>query len=79
MHTSKKCRKGKQQISHRESERKRVRERGRDRGRWRREGERDALGLTIFNTRFLLFCVNTEAIADKGEKEDKRQHKYDAS
>lgn len=43
------------------------------------KGERDALGLTIFNTRFLLFCVNTEAIAGEGEKEDKRQHKYDAS
>ena len=70
MHTSEKCRKGKQQISHRESERKRERE---------REGEKDALGLTIFNTRFLLFCVNTEAIAGEGEKEDKRQHKYDAS
>ena len=77
MHTSEKCRRGKQQISHRESERKRARER--ERGRGRREGERDALGLTIFNTRFLLFCVNTEAIAGEGEKEDKRQHKYDAS
>ena len=73
MHTSEKCRRGKQQISHRESERKRERE-----GRRERE-ERDALGLTIFNTRFLLFCVNTEAIAGEGEKEDKRQHKYDAS
>ena len=57
----------------RESERERERERE-ERGR-----ERDALGLTIFNTRFLLFCVNTEAIAGEGEKEDKRQHKYDAS
>ena len=75
MHTSEKCRRGKQQISHRESERKRVRERGRE----RREEERDALGLTIFNTRFLLFCMNTEAIVGEGEKEDKRQHKYDAS
>ena len=71
MHTSEKCRKGKQQISHRESER--------ERGRGRREGERDALGLTIFNTRFLLFYVNTEAITSEGEKEDKRQHKYDAA
>lgn len=79
MHTSEKCRRGKQQISHRESERKREREGGRERGRGRREGQRDALGLTIFNTRFLLFCVNTEAIAGEGEKEDKRQHKYDAS
>ena len=81
MHTSEKCRRGKQQISHRESERKRARERererGRERGRGRREGERDALGLTIFNTRFLLFCVNTEAI--EGEEKDKRQNKYDAS
>ena len=58
----------------RESERKR--ERGRERGR--RDGARDALGLTIFNTHYLLFCVNTEAIAGEGEKEDKRQHKYDA-
>ena len=57
---------GKQLISHRESERE-------------REGERDVLGLSIFNTRFLLFCVNTEAIAGEGEKEDKRQHKYDDS
>ena len=79
MHTSEKYRREKQQISHRESERKRARERGRERGRGRREGERDALELTIFNTRFLLFCVNTEAIAGEGEKEDKRQHKYDAS
>ena len=54
-------------------------ERERGGGRGRREGERDALGLTIFNTCFLLFCVNTEAIAGEGEKEDKRQHKYDAS
>ena len=75
MHTSEKCCRGKQQISHRENER----ERERERGRGRREGERDALGLTIFNTRFLLFCVDTEAIAGEGEKEDKRQHKYDAS
>ena len=51
----------------------RVRERG------RREEERDVLGLTIFNTHFLLFCVNTEAIAGEDEKEDKRQHKYNAS
>ena len=83
MHTSEKCRRGKQQISHRESERKRERvsesERGMERGGGRRDGEREALGLTIFNTRFLLFCVNTEAIAGEGEKEDKRQHKYDAS
>ena len=68
---------GKQQISHRESERKRARER--EGGRGRREGEIDTLGLTIFNTHFLLFCVNTKAIAGEGEKEDKRQHKYDAS
>ena len=54
-------------------------ERERERGRGRREGERDALGLTIFNTHFLLFCVNTEAITGEGEKKDKRQHKYDAS
>ena len=72
MHTSEKCRRGKQQISHCESERKRERER--ERG----EGERDALGVTIFKHVFL-FYVNTEAIAGKGEKEDKRQHKYDAS
>ena len=77
MHTFEKCRRRKQQIFHRESERKR--ERVRERGRGRREGERDALGLTILNTRLLLFCVNTEAIACEGEKEDKRQHKYDAS
>ena len=55
-----------------------VRETEREREGGRREEERDALGLTIFNTRFLLFCVNTEAIAGEGEKEDKRQHKYDA-
>ena len=75
MHTSEKCRRRKQQISHRESERKRARERGRG----RREGERDVLGLTIFYTRFLLFWVKTEAIANEGDKEDKRQHKYDTS
>ena len=68
---------GKQQIFHRESERKRVR--AREREREERGRERDALGLTIFNTRFLFFCVNTETIASEGEKEDKRQHKYDAS
>ena len=68
MHTSEKFRRGKQHISHRESERKKARERWRDRGRGRREGERDALGLTIFNTRFLLFCVNIEAIAGEDEK-----------
>ena len=81
MHTSEKYRRGKQQISHRESERKRAREREREReiGRGRREGERDALGLTIFNTCFLLFCVNIEVITGEDEKEDKRQHKYDAS
>ena len=73
MHTSEKCHRGKQQISHRESERKRERERGGG------EGERDVLGLTIFNTYFLLFYVNTEAIVGEGEKEDNRQHKYDAS
>ena len=44
-----------------------------------REGERDALGLTIFKHVFVLFCVNTETIAGEGEKEDKRQHQYDAS
>ena len=70
MHTSEKCRRGKQQISHRESERERARE---DRGRERR------LRINHIQTRFLLFCVNTEAIAGEGEKEDKRQHKYDAS
>ena len=59
----------------RESER----EREREGGRGRREGERDALGLNIFKHIFVLFCVNTEAIAGEGEKEDKRQHKYDAS
>ena len=81
MHTSEKCRRGKQQIFHRESERKRAREREGEREREREERgrERDALGLTIFNTRFLLFCVNTETIAGEGEKEDRRQHKYDAS
>ena len=81
MHTSEKCRKGKQKFFHRKSERKRASEREREgeRGRGRREGERDALGLTILNTLFLLFCVNTEAIAGEDEKEDKRQHKYDAS
>ena len=62
---------GKQQISHRERER--------ERGRGRREGERDALGLTIFKHVFVLFCVNTETVAGEGEKEDKRQHKYDVS
>ena len=72
MHTSEKCRRGKQQISHR------ARARGRE-GEREREEERDVLGLTIFNTRFLLFCVNTEAIAGEGGKEDKRQHRYDVS
>ena len=72
MHTSETCPSGKQQISHHESERKRERERGGG----RREGERDAL--TIFKHVFVLSCVNTEAIADEGEKEEKRQHKYDA-
>ena len=57
----------------------RVRESERERGRGRREGERDALRLTIFNTRFWLFCVNTEASTGEGEKEDKGQQKYDAS
>ena len=52
-----------------------MRERERERGS--REGERDALGLTIF--KHVLICVNTEAIAVEGEKEDKRQHKYDVS
>ena len=82
MHISEKYRRGKQHISHRKSEREKASERERERGRRereRREGERDALGLTIFNTHFLLFCVNTEAIAGDSEKEDKRQHKYDAS
>ena len=72
MHTSEKCHRGKQYISHRECER------NRERGRGRREGERDALGLNIFKHIFL-FCVNTKAIAGEREKEDKRQHKYDAS
>ena len=27
---------------------------------------------------FFVVCVNTEAIGGEGEKEDKRQHKYDA-
>ena len=44
MHTSEKRRRGKQQISHRESERMRE-----------REEERDALGLTIFE--HVLFCL----------------------
>ena len=52
MHTSEKYRRGKQQISHRDSERKRARER--ERGKGRREGERDALELTIFNTHFFV-------------------------
>ena len=74
MHTSEKRRRGKQQISHRESERKREREREREeRGRERR------LRINHIQTRFVLFCVNTEAIAGEGEKENKRQHKYDAS
>jgi hypothetical protein len=74
MHTSEKCRRGKQHISHRESERKREREREREeRGRERR------LRIKYNETRFVLFCVNTEAIAGEDEKEDKRQHKYDAS
>ena len=33
------------------------------------------MGLTIFKQVFVLFCVNTEAIAGEGEKEDKWQHK----
>ena len=53
MHTFEKRRRGKQQISHRESERKRERERERE------GGERDTLGLNIFKHVFLLFCVNT--------------------
>ena len=63
----------------RESKREREREREIERGRGKREGKRDALGLTIFNTCFLLFCVNIEVITGEDEKEDKRQHKYDAS
>jgi len=59
--------------------REREKEREREREREEREGERDALGFTIFNTRFLLFFVNAEGIVGEGEKEDKRQHKYDAS
>ena len=78
MHTSEKCRRGKQQISHRESERKRERERGGERGREERGRER-RLRINHIQTRFLLFCVNTGAIVGEGEKEDKRQHKYDAS
>ena len=69
MRTSEKCHRGKQQISHRESERKRERERE-ERGRERR--------LRINHIQQTFF-VNTEAIAGEGEKEDKRQHKYDAS
>ena len=74
MHTSEKCRGGKQQISHRESERKREREREREeRGRERR--------LRINHIQHIFFVVLCEhgAIAGEGEKEDKRQHKYDAS
>ena len=77
MHTSEKCRRGKQQISHRESERKREREREREGEREERGRER-RLRINHIQTRFVLFCVNTEAIAGEGE-EDKRQHKYDAS
>ena len=50
MHTSEKRPRGKQQISHRESERNREREgEGGER-------ERDTLGLTIFNTHFFVLC-----------------------
>ena len=81
MHTSEKCaRENNRFLIARVRESERERERGeRERGRREGEGEIDVLELTIFNTRFLLFCVNTEAIAGEGEKEDKRQHKYDAS
>ena len=68
MHTSEKCRRGKQQISHRENER----EKEGGGGRGRRERER-RLRINHIQIRFLLFCVNTEAIAGEGEKEDKRQ------
>ena len=64
-------------FSSREGEKASERERESTRGRGRREGERDALGLTIF--KHVLICVNTKAITDEGEKKDKRQHKYDAS
>ena len=80
MHTSEKCRRGKQQISHRESERERARERDREREREREErGRERRLRINHIQTRFLLFCVNIEVITGEGEKEDKRQHKYDAS
>ena len=75
MHTSEKCRRGKQQISHRESERKREREREREREERVRERR---LRIKHIQTRFFV-CVNIEAITGEGEKEDKRQHKYDAS
>ena len=51
----------------------RVRESERERGRERR------LRINHIQHTFLLFCVNTEAIVGEGEKEDKLQHKYDAS
>ena len=73
MHTSEKCRRGKQQITHRESDRKREREG--EGGERERETPQDQ----PYSNTFFLFCVNTEDIAGEGEKEDKRQHKYDAS
>ena len=36
-----------------------------------RKRERDVLGLTIFTTRFLLFSVNTEAIANMMPRKNK--------
>ena len=80
MHTSEKCRRGKQQISHRESERERARERDREREREREErGRERRLRINhIQHTFFVVLCEH-EAIADEDEKEDKRQHKYDAS
>ena len=76
MHTSEKCRTGKQQISHRDSERKRARERERER---EERGRERRLRINHIQHTFLSFCVNIEAIAGEGEKEDKQQHKYDTS
>ena len=49
MHTSEKCRRGKQQISHRESERKRARER-------EREGGERHLRIKHIQTRVFVLC-----------------------
>ena len=58
----------------------RVRESERERERAREERGREIrLRINHIQTRFLLFCVNIEAITSEGVKEDKRQHKYDAS